>query len=99
MGRSFLSVKLALAFGLCVSVLVLVADGAQARAVDALPAVVEQPVTAPAGAAAAADVCLWRGCPLTWAPRAGSDGEMGSTQRRGAAGRLSEAKGRVDRAT
>lgn len=99
MGRSFLSVKLALAFGLCVSVLVLVADAAQAGAVDASPAVVEQPVTAPAEAAAAADVCLWRGCPLTWAPRAGSDGALGNTQRGGATGRLSEAKGRVERAT
>jgi hypothetical protein len=73
MGRTFLSVKLAFAFGLCVSVLVLAAEQVRAGyGSEAMQIVVSPVATDEAGAvdtaAAAAmkkapEACLWRGCP------------------------------------
>jgi hypothetical protein len=69
MGRSLLSVKLALAFGVCVAVVVLVAERVMASPVERAPAAAEQPVQVPMEAAVeqktGAEVCLWRGCPIT----------------------------------
>jgi hypothetical protein len=74
MGRSFLSVKLAFAFGVCVGVLVLVTDSVLAGGPERAPAVAEQPALVPAQDAAAEsqvaaepDLCLWRGCPAVLA--------------------------------
>jgi hypothetical protein len=71
MGRSFLSVKLAFVFGVCVAVLVLVHDRARAggdvpdAAVEAVSEAAATVVVDEADAADTAAVCLWRGCPAT----------------------------------
>lgn len=53
MGRSFLAVKLAIAFGLGIAVLVLVASRATASDGESAPAAVEQPAVVPAPVVAA----------------------------------------------
>jgi hypothetical protein len=71
MGRSYLSVKLAFAFGVCVAVLVLVAQVLVIPA-QAAPAAAEIPLEGPESADGSADgveVCLWRGCPTLLIPR------------------------------
>ncbi|HSJ23543.1 MAG TPA: hypothetical protein VK929_02590 [Longimicrobiales bacterium] len=74
MGRSYLSVKLAFAFGLCIGVLVLVADRAMAGGRGVSPPAAERPVLVPAASAVppapelTTEPCLWRGCPMLLQP-------------------------------
>jgi hypothetical protein len=68
MGRSFLSVQLALVFGICVAAVVLVAGGVTPTVVEIAPAAAEQSLQVRVKTAVhqekGAEVCLWRGCPI-----------------------------------